>query len=159
MFADYGYLSGDSTPLLVAKDRRTGVTFAAAVSMKGGGDLHTARLLAKWVDGLGCQEVTVRTDEEPSICEVIRRVRELRAEETTTVDEVSPPGDSAANGIAERAILTVGGLVRTTKAVVEENVLEGRDAGPRLTAWMVHHAAQVFAPAWSEQTDSHHSGD
>ena len=34
--------------------------------------------------------------------------------------------------------------MRTTKAVVEENVLEGRDAGPRLTAWMVHHAAQVI---------------
>ena len=64
--------------------------------------------------------------------------------ETTTVDEISPPGDSERNGIAERAILTVGGLVRTTKAVVEENVLEGRDAGPRLTAWMVHHAAQVI---------------
>ena len=30
------------------------------------------------------------------------------------------------------------------KAVVEENMLEGRDAGPRLTAWMVHHAAQVI---------------
>ena len=38
VFADYGHLSGDSTPLLVAKDRRTGMTFAAAVSMKGGGD-------------------------------------------------------------------------------------------------------------------------
>ena len=86
----------------------------------------------------------VRTDGEPSICELIRRVRELRAEGTTTVDEISPPGDSAGNGIAERAILTVGGLVRTTKAVVEENVLEGRDAGPRLTAWMVHHAARVI---------------
>ena len=46
------------------------------------------------------------------------------------MDEISPPGDSAGNGIAERAILTVGGLVRTTKVVVEENVLEGRDAGP-----------------------------
>ena len=34
--------------------------------------------------------------------------------------------------------------MRTTKAIVEENVLEGRDAGPRLTAWMVHHAAQVI---------------
>ena len=122
-FADYGYLSGDSTPLLVAKDRRTGMTFAAAVSMKGGGDPNAARLLAKWIDGLGCQEVTVRTDGEPSNCELIRRVRELRAEGTTTVDEVSPPGDSAANGIAERAVLTVGRLVRTTKAVVEENVL------------------------------------
>ena len=31
-----------------------------------------------------------------------------------------------------------------TKAVVEENVLEGRDTGPRLTAWMVHHATQVI---------------
>ena len=60
------------------------------------------------------------------------------------MDEVSPPGDSAGSGIAERAILTVGGLVRTTKDVVEEKVLEGRNAGPRLVAWMVHHAAQVI---------------
>ena len=59
----------------------------------------------------------------PSICELIRRVRELRADWTTTVYEISPAGDSAGNGIAERAILTVGGLVTTTKAVVEENVL------------------------------------
>ena len=120
------------------------MTFAATVSMKGGGDPHAERLLAKRIDGLGCQEVTVRTDGEPSICELIRRVRELRAEGTTTVEEVSPPGDSAGNGIAESAILTVGGLVRTTKAVVDEKVLEGRNAGPRLIAWMVHHAAQVI---------------
>ena len=45
---------------------------------------------------------------------------------------------------ATRNILIVGGLVRTTKAVVEENVLGCRDAGPRLMAWMVHHAAQVI---------------
>ena len=77
------------------------------------------------------------------------------------MDEVSPPGDTAANGIVERAISTVGGVVRTTKAVVEENVLEGRDAGPRLTAWMVHHAAQVICACivGAERTDSHHSGD
>ena len=81
VFVDYGYLSGDSTPLLVAMDRRTGMTFAAAFLMKGG-DPHAVRLLAKWIDGLGCQEVTVRTDGEPSICELVRRVREPRAEGT-----------------------------------------------------------------------------
>ena len=101
VFADFGYLSGDPTPLFIATDRRSGMTFAAAVSMKGGGDPHTARLLAKWIDGLESQEVTVTTDGEPSICELIRLFRELRAEGTTTVDVVSPPGDSAANGIAE----------------------------------------------------------
>ena len=78
----YGYLSGDSTPLLAAKERHTGTTFAAADLMKGGGDPHAARLLSKWIDGLGCQEVTVRTDGEPSICELVCRVRELRAEGT-----------------------------------------------------------------------------
>ena len=97
----------DSTPLLVAKDRRTGMMFAAAVSMNGGGDPHAARLLAKWIDGLGCHEITVKTDGVPNICELIRRVRELRAEGTTTVDEISPQGDSAANGTVERAILTL----------------------------------------------------
>ena len=60
------------------------------------------------------------------------------------MNEVSPPGDSAGNGIAERAILTVGGVVRTMKVVVEENVLEGRDIFPCLVAWLVHHAAQVI---------------
>ena len=144
VFAHYGNLSGDSTPLLVAKDRRTGMTFLAAVSMKGGGDPHAARLLAKWIDGLECQEVTVVTDGEPSICEFIRRVLESSVRrERPLVDKISSPGDSAGNGFAERAISTVGGLVRTTKAVVEENVLEGRSAGPRLVAWMVHHAAKV----------------
>ena len=52
VFADYGNVSGDSTPLLVAKDR----TFAAAVSMNGGGDPHAARLLAKWIDVLGARK-------------------------------------------------------------------------------------------------------
>ena len=80
VFADYGYLKRNSTPLVVARDRRIGMTFAAAVAMKGGGDPLAGRLLAKWLDGLGCQEVTVRTDKEPSICEFIRRVRELRAD-------------------------------------------------------------------------------
>ena len=135
------------------------MTFAAAVSTKGGGDPHAARLLAKWINGLGCQEVTVKTEGEPRTCELVRLVRERRAEGTTTVDEISPPGDSAGNGIAERAILTVGGLVRTTKAVVEENVLESRDACPSLTAWMEHRAAQVICACMVGRTDSRHLGD
>ena len=84
------------------------MTFAVAVSMNGGGDPHAACVLAKWIDGWGCQEVTIRTDGEPSICELVRRVRDFRAEGTTTADEISPLYDSTANGVAEIAIFTVG---------------------------------------------------
>ena len=62
----------------------------------------------------------------------------------------NPPGNSASNWIVERTILTVGGFVRTTKTVVEEKVLEGHSAGARLTAWMVHHAAQVICACMVE---------
>ena len=59
------------------------------------------------------------------------------------MDELSQLGDSAAQGAAERAILTNGGLVRTTRAALEENELAAGTAGPHFMAWMVHHAAQV----------------
>ena len=143
MFADYGYLSGDSTPLLVAKDRRTGMMFAAAVSMKGIGDPHAARFLAKWIDGLGCRKSLSEQMGSPASVSssvvsesFVRRGRPLW---TRSVLQVT----LQANGIVG-AVLTVGGLVKTTKAVVEANVLEGCDAGPRLRGWMVHHAAQVI---------------
>ena len=45
---DCGFLSVGSTPLMVAEDRPTGMIFAVAVSMVGGGDPHSARLLAEW---------------------------------------------------------------------------------------------------------------
>ena len=75
VFADYGYLSGRlNTTVSCERTDALAWTFAAAVSMQGGGEPHAARLLAKCIDGLGCQEVTDRTDGEPSICELIRRV-------------------------------------------------------------------------------------
>ena len=50
---DYGYLSGDATPMLVAKDRRTGMVFALPVERKGAADPHAVEQLAAWVDMLG----------------------------------------------------------------------------------------------------------
>ena len=49
---DYGYLSGDATAMLVAKDRRTGMVFALPVERKGAADPHAVEQLAAWVDVL-----------------------------------------------------------------------------------------------------------
>ena len=52
--ADYDHLGGDATPL--------------------------PRVLAKWIDGFGCEEVTIRTDGVSSICEpTARRLRSQRS--------------------------------------------------------------------------------
>ena len=63
---------------------------AAAASMKGGGDPHAAVCPR---DGLMDQVAEASRSERmgPSVCELVRRARELRAEGGTNVDEVSPP--------------------------------------------------------------------
>ena len=84
-------------PLLVAKDCRTGMTFDAAVSMKGGGDPHAACLLAKWIDGLGNPaSVSSSVVFESSV----RRERPLWTRSVLQAT-LQPMG-------SERAILTVG---------------------------------------------------
>ena len=45
---DIGYLSGDATPMLVAKDRRIGMVFALPVEREGAADPHAVEQLAAW---------------------------------------------------------------------------------------------------------------
>ena len=52
--ADYGYFTGDSTPLQLAKNMRVGRVLIAAVSICW--DPHATRLLAKWIDGCQCPQ-------------------------------------------------------------------------------------------------------
>ena len=54
---DYGYLTGDATPLLVGKDRRSGMIFALAVERKGAADPQAVPRLAEWIDALGSERL------------------------------------------------------------------------------------------------------
>ena len=109
--------------------------------MKGGGDPHAARLLAKWIDGLGCQEVTIATDGAQHLrtgppcsgaarrrgnhcgrSQPTRRRRSQRRGREGQPDIWRPREDD--EGCCGRKCI-------------------GRTAGPRLIAWMVRHAAQL----------------
>ena len=112
---DYGYLSGDATPMLVAKDRRTGMVFALPVERKGAADPHAVEQLAAWVDMLGSSQMAIRSDGEPAVMQVAAAVRDARRAGSVTTLETSAPGDHAGNGLVERAVGLVGGMVRTLK--------------------------------------------
>ena len=138
---DYAYLAGDATPLLIGKDRWTGMAFAMAVERKGAADPHAVTKLTEWVDALGSMKVSIRSDGEPSIMQVAEAVRDARRVGSVTTLETSAPGDHAGNGVAERAVETVGGLVRTLRAELEYNTGQRLRPTSRTHAWIVHHAA------------------
>ncbi len=99
--ADYGFLSDRTesreesasrglTPILVVRDRGSGATLAMAVPHKGEEPVWVPQRCAKWVDSLGYQRVTLKTDQEPSIRAWARAV--ARHREADTVPETSPVG-------------------------------------------------------------------
>ena len=92
---DNGHLSGDATPMLVAKDRRTGMVFALPVERKGAADPHAVEQLAAWVDMLGSSQMAIRSDGEPAVMQVAAAVRDARRPGSVTTLETSAPGDHA----------------------------------------------------------------
>ena len=56
-------------------------------------------------------DVTLRSDQEPAITSTLDEVCKIR-KDARTVPEVSPTGDSRANGIAERAVQSVEEMIR-----------------------------------------------
>ena len=104
MCIEYGYLSGDATLTMVAKDRRTGMVFALSVERKGAANPHALEKLAEWVDVLGSTQVTIRSDVETAVMQVTAAVRDARRTGSVTTLETSAPGDPVG---------LVDGVVRT----------------------------------------------
>ena len=102
------------------------MTFAAAVAMKGARCTFACEM-DRWIGDR--KSLSGQTENPASVISSFVFESSVRKERPLWT---------------KRAILTVGGLLRTTKAAVEESVLEGCNTGPRLTAWMAHHAAQVI---------------
>ena len=158
---DYGYLSGDATPIMVAKDRRAGMVFALPVEREGAADPQAVEKLAGWVDVLGWTQVTVRSDGEPAVMQVAAAVRDARRAGSVTTLETSAPGDHAGNGLAERAVGLVGGMVRTLKNELEFNCQMLIPPKSKTIAWMIVHATllnlDTFGPErWRGR--GHHMG-
>ena len=87
--------------------------------------------------------LTLKTDQEPAIVDLMRSVAKLRGASRTTLEQ-SPVGDSAGNGVAERAVQTVEKLLRTHKLALETRLGTKISVKHPIFAWLVEHVADVF---------------
>ena len=142
--SDHGYLSGDATPMLVAKVRRTGMVLALPVERKGAADPHAVEQLAAWVDLLGSSQMAIRSDGEPAVMQVADAVRDAGRAGSVTTLETSAAGDHAGNGLAERAVGLVGGMVRKLKNELEFNCQMQIPRESKTIAWMIVHATTLL---------------
>jgi hypothetical protein len=151
--ADYGFLSDKKeskeesesrglTPILVMRDRGSGATLAMAVPSKGEEPAWVPQRCARWIDNLGYQKVTLKTDQEPSIRAWARAV--ARHREAHTVPESSPVGDSQSNGAAEQAVGEVKKMIATLKHALSTNIKTDVEARHAVMTWLVEYAGVLI---------------
>ena len=108
--ADYCFLrdvsGGPSQPVLMGRDRRTGMFFAHAVPYKGAGVERVAQQMARDISKCGYHgRVVLRSDQEPASQDLMEEVARLHGD-LPTVLEASPvsgfaarPGDQSSDGL------------------------------------------------------------
>ena len=84
--------------------------------------------------------VVLRSDGEPAIKDLLSEVARLR-KGIPTVLESTAPGDSRANGLAERAVTSVEEQVRVLQISSEKATGEPLEVSHRGFTWIVEHAA------------------
>ena len=137
------FVGGDSQSVIVGKDRRTGIIVAHVVPSKGASVEWLVPQLVRDLQKMGYYGmVTLKTDQEPAIRDLMKEVAQARGE-VRTVLEASPPGESQANGHAERAIRSVEEIVRVHKLALEARVGEKLPVTHAVIPWLVEHAADL----------------
>ena len=159
---DYGFMRAQSeeeqmSPMLVIKENGHGLVFAAVVPAKGNAHPWIAKRCYRWIEGIGYPKVVIKSDNEPSITALTRDM--ACRKEDGAVDIVEPNegsrkmeifpenaevGESQINGLVERAVASMEGMVRTLKAPLEARI--GMKLPPTSNAlkWLVEHAAYLY---------------
>ena len=134
---------GKTLAVLVGKMRETKAIMATVVPRKSSGSWAARRLMA-WMRELGHAhgDVIVKSDNEPAVKSLVEEWGRLRAAEGggKMVVENSPVGSSQSNGVVERGIQTVQGMIRTLRSALEDRWGVKLEADHVVWTWMVEYA-------------------
>ena len=146
------------SPMLVLKESRHGLVKAMVVPAKGNAHTWIAKRCYQWIEGLGYPKVIIKSDNEPSIVALVKDIMACRAEHRTTevqdeaeeqtimdmIPENSEVGESQSNGMVERAVGSIEGMVRTLKSALEDRIGEKIAPTSNALKWLVEHAAYIY---------------
>ena len=99
--------------------------------------------VAKFINSLGCKEITLKSDTEPAIIALRNTVAENCKAEVTLEDAVK--GDELSNGLVENGVMLFCGVTRTIKCHVESCTQEELREDSPILPWSVDHAGSILS--------------
>ena len=143
---DYWFMrdrkGAELVPVVTMKEDITKMIKAHVVPAKG--DVEgAADMLINDMKRMGCMnEVIVKSDQEAALGDLVKTVQARRAGKT--IIEKAAVKDSQSNGVAERAVQSIEGMVRTMKLALEERIGVPIPSTHAIMTWMVEHAAETL---------------
>merc|ERR1712185_638927 len=111
---------------------------------KKGHDAHAIKVAGREVEMSGYGRMILKSDQEPSIKELLRAVKRERAEDTEILSEESPVGEHASNGAVEKAIQDVQAQIRTMRLAIQGRYKCRLRNDHPIMPWLVTHAAKLI---------------
>ena len=131
--------------ILGVKEKDKRMHMASVVPRKGGSvDFIVKRVLA-FLDEMGYANspVLFKTDQEPSIVDLVNKLKGFRAGITTFIEN-SPVGASASNGVMERGVQALEGMIRVLKDALETRWGVEIDSNHKIISWIAEYAAVLL---------------
>ena len=98
----------------------------------------------RFLDFLSYTTLMLKSDQEASLCALLNNMKTHRGEQTQTMAEHSPVGDSKSNGFIERTIQSIARQIRTLRSTTESRMGRKFVPGSALFSWMITHAANLI---------------
>ena len=127
-------------PIFITKDSATAWVSANVILQKGDTP-EGVRRLGEEIDKLGRHRLVLKSDQEPATKALTQSVRRVKRQDVSV--KHAPVAEHQLNGVAERAVETVQGQVRTFKLAAEARISEQIVETFDIIPWMIRHAAML----------------
>ena len=146
----------DWNVVLVGRDRETRMTVAHVVPYKGAGVEWLGEQLVRDLVRFGAHgKVTLKSDQEPAIVDVLKEVAKMRGNRTTI--ENSPVADSKGNGLIERAIWSFEKILRVHKLSLEDRLKAKLPVKHPVFAWLVEYCVDLYISFKLDEMENSHA--
>ena len=140
---------GEIVKCVIVRCTLSKALFAHVVPHKGVDEQNLiADMILSDVEWLGHSRIVMKSDGEPAVQALVKRVIELAKVEVQTLEQVSQETSAAyesqSNGSTEVGIQLVRGLFRTLRLCLEERIQKVVPVTHPLTAWLLEHTALLY---------------
>ena len=111
---------------------------------KKGHDPHAIKMIAREIRISGYSKLTLKSDQEPAIRELLDAVKRERTEPIDIMLEESPVGEHKSNGEVENTAQVIQGQVRTLRLGIQARYQTILRSDHPIMPWLIKHSALLI---------------